>query len=87
MNKILIVTGLALMIAASAMAQSEGDLKRYFEGRKVKVLIDMPATKGGVNVYPERGQSLEFSSYAGNIKHPGIARNYPFLDCDGRANV
>jgi len=54
------------------MAQSEGDLKRYFEGRKVKVLIDMPATKDGVNVYPERGQSLEFSSYAGNIKQFGI---------------
>ena len=38
------------MLGATAMAQSEGDLKRYFEGRKVTVLIDMPATKDGVNV-------------------------------------
>jgi hypothetical protein len=32
----------------------------------------MPATQEGVNVYPERGQPLEFSSYAGRIKQFGI---------------
>jgi hypothetical protein len=72
MKRTLAVTGLVLMFAASARAQSEGDLKRYFEGRKVKVLIDMPATQEGVNVYPERGQPLEFSSYAGRMKQFGI---------------
>jgi hypothetical protein len=72
MKRTLAVTGLVFVFAASAMAQSEGDLKRYFEGRKVKVLIDMPATQEGVNVYPERGQPLEFSSYAGRIKQFGI---------------
>jgi hypothetical protein len=72
MKRTLAVTGLVFMFAASAIAQSEGDLKRYFEGRKVKVLIDMPASQEGVNVYPERGQPLEFSSYAGRIKQFGI---------------
>jgi hypothetical protein len=72
MKRTLAVTGLVFMFAASAMAQSEGDLKRYFEGRKVKVLIDMPASQEGVNVYPERGQPMEFSSYAARIKQFGI---------------
>lgn len=61
------------VVTTAAMAQSEGDLKRHFEGRKVTVLIDMPATKDGVDVYPERPQPLDFSDYAQRIKHYGIA--------------
>ena len=72
MKKMLVVIGLVSMMAATAMGQSEGDLKRYFEGRKVKVLIDMPATSDGVDVYTEREQPLQFSSYAGRIKQFGI---------------
>src|SRR5262245_22417144 len=58
---------------AAAFAQSEADLKLHFEGRKVKVLIDMPASKDGVDVYPERTQPLDFSDYAHRIKQYGIA--------------
>src|SRR5262249_15033712 len=60
-------------VSAVGLAQSEADLKRHFEGKKVKVLIDLPATKEGVDVYPERSQPLDFSDYARRIKQYGIA--------------
>lgn len=56
-----------------ASAQTEGDLKRYFEGRHVTLKIDMPATKDGVNIYPERAQSLNYSDYATRLKQHGTA--------------
>ena len=60
MRRLLVAVVLVHVVGMAAMAQSEGDLKRYFEGRKVTVLIDMPATKEGVDIYPERDQPLEF---------------------------
>jgi hypothetical protein len=57
---------------ALGWAQSPGDLKRYFEGRMVAVKIDMPATKDGVNIYPERIQPMKFDEYARLIKHFGV---------------
>src|SRR5258705_13697788 len=57
----------------SVSAQSEGDLKQYFEGRNVSLKLDMPATKDGVNVYPEREQPLNYSEYANRLKRHGIS--------------
>lgn len=65
---------LVLAFGASAVsAQSEAELKRRFEGRFVTLKIDMPATKDGVNVYPERAQPLNYSSYAARIKQAGAS--------------
>lgn len=61
-----------LSFAAFASAQTEADLKNFFEGKRVEVKIDMPATKDGINVYPERQQPMDFSSYAQSLKTYGI---------------
>ena len=73
MRTVLTAVALIAILSTSAAAQSEADLKRQFEGRKVTVLIDMPATKDGVNIYSEREQSMDFSEYARLIKQFGVA--------------
>lgn len=64
---------LIICAVISVSAQSEGDLKQYFEGRNVTLKLDMPATKDGVNVYPEREQPLNYSEYANRLKRHGIS--------------
>ncbi|MCS6884741.1 MAG: hypothetical protein RMM17_02875 [Acidobacteriota bacterium] len=54
-------------------AQSELELKRYFEGKYVRVRIDMPATKDGVDIYPERELQVDYSKYAQRIRNHGVA--------------
>lgn len=61
-----------LSFVACIFGQGENELKRYFEGRKIAVKIDMPATKDGINVYPERNQPLDFGRYSSLIKEYGI---------------
>jgi hypothetical protein len=56
----------------SVSAQTEQDLKQYFEGKIVSLKIDLPATDYGVNVYPERAQPLNYSEYANRLKRYGI---------------
>jgi hypothetical protein len=63
----------ALMMAAPLAAQSEGQLKSYFEGKTVVVKLDMPATDDGVDVYPTRARPVDFSKYARRIKAHGTA--------------
>ncbi len=62
-----------LLTALVASAQTEADLKRHFEGRHVTLKIDMPATKDGVNVYPERAQPFDYSEYATRLKRHGAS--------------
>lgn len=56
-----------------ASAQTEADLKQHFEGRRVEVKIEMPATKDGINIYPEKPQSMDYSRYAELLKKYGVA--------------
>jgi len=67
---------LALIIlsaAGSASAQTEAELKQYFEGRRVYLKIDMPATKGGVNVYTDRARPFDYGNYASKLRQHGTA--------------
>ncbi len=64
---------LSAAYAGSLAAQSEADLKSYFEGRTVAAKLDMPATDDGVDVYPGAGQPVDFSQYATRIKRHGVA--------------
>ena len=57
--------------ATFGAAQSENDLKQYFEGRKVDVKIDMPATKDGIDVFPQRNQPLDYNRYGNLLKQFG----------------
>ena len=63
---------LILMSSAFAAAQTESDLKSYFEGRRVEVKIDMPATKDGINVYPNRRQPIDYGKYSNLLKTYGV---------------
>src|SRR5262245_45619482 len=59
--------------AAPALAQNEGALKDYFEGKSVRVKLDMPATQEGIDVYPDARRPLDFGVYSSRIKSYGIA--------------
>lgn len=59
--------------AAAGSAQSEDELKRYFEGKSVEVRIDMPATKYGIDVYAEKAPAIDFNRYGKLIKANGIS--------------
>ncbi|HLM59734.1 MAG TPA: hypothetical protein VK308_02910 [Pyrinomonadaceae bacterium] len=71
--QILFMSAVVLTFAAVASAQTEDDLKNYFEGKRVEVKIDMPATKDGINIYPEKARPLDYSRYASLIKNYGLS--------------
>ena len=71
-QNLLIVAFVILTTNLFVSAQTEEDLKRYFEGRRVEVKIDMPATKDGVNVYPEATRPLDFGQYGSFLKTYGV---------------
>lgn len=72
MRFLTVFLALILFSAGTACAQSEADLKQFFEGRRVEVKVEMPASRGGVNVYPERTQTLDFGHYRNLLKKYGI---------------
>lgn len=66
-----------LLVAAPTAAPEkftrESMLKDVFEGRVVVVRIDMPATKNGVNVYPEARRDLDVGRYRDDLRRHGAA--------------
>jgi hypothetical protein len=65
---------LPLLCAAGPLAaQTEADLKRHFEGRRVTLRIDMPGTEQGVDIYPGTDRPLDYARYAGRLKDHGTA--------------
>jgi len=67
------LTLLAVLVAAPAMAQNQAALEKAFEGREVTVLMDLPATHQGVDLYLQREPEIEFGDYAKRVKQFGIA--------------
>lgn len=77
---VFVIMAITVMGIGSAAAQSKADLKHYedelkrhFEGRRVTLKIDMPATKYGVDIHPERTQPLNYGEYADRLKGAGTA--------------
>lgn len=65
---------LALGIAlSSAQAQTEDQLRAYFEGKSVKIKIEMPGSSEGVDVYPGAAQPVDFPKLASRLKRFGTA--------------
>lgn len=60
-------------LAAPAYAQTEAELKDFFEGKSVRVKLDMPATQQGVDVYPDARRPVNFEEYSARLKSTGIA--------------
>jgi len=53
--------------------QSESALQKFFEGKIVVVRIDMPGSQKGVDVYPERADSIDWEEYRRELKKYGTA--------------
>jgi hypothetical protein len=68
-----LVALIILFTAGSASAQTEAELKQYFEGRRVYLKIDMPATKDGVNVYAERARPFDYGNYVAKLRRHGAS--------------
>lgn len=58
---------------SAAMGQSEAHLREHFEGRRVTVKIEMPATKDGLNIYPGSTPALRYDRLASELKRHGAA--------------
>jgi hypothetical protein len=60
-------------LAAPAYAQNETELKDFFEGKSVRVKIDMPATQQGIDVFPDARRAINFDEYSARLKATGIS--------------
>lgn len=66
----------AVLLAAAApavSAQTEDALRVYFEGKTVRVKLEMPGTSQGVEVYPGTSMPVDFPQHAGRLKRFGTA--------------
>jgi hypothetical protein len=68
-----ILLPVCLAVSAPAYAQSEAALKDFFEGKSVRVKIDMPATQQGIDVYPDARRPINFDEYSARVKASGIS--------------
>jgi hypothetical protein len=68
---------LALLLLAAtappALAQSEERLRTFFEGKTVRLKIEMPGTEDGVDVYPGTAHPIDFPKHATRLKRAGTA--------------
>ncbi len=62
-----------MLVSSSLYGQSESALKKFFEGKTVVVRIDMPGNQKGVDVYPERADSIDWEEYRRELKKYGTA--------------
>jgi hypothetical protein len=68
-----LVFALVVAAAAPAAAQDEATLRSFFEGRRVTVRIDMPATSDGVDVWADSSRSIDYERYGERLKDYGVA--------------
>lgn len=62
-----------LLWPVAARAQNEDALRSFFEGRRIRVKIDMPGSSEGVDLYPERDRLLDFKQYGDRLKKYGVS--------------
>ena len=60
-------------LGTPAVAQDETALRAFFEGRRVRVTIDMPGTSDGVDVHADAGRAIDFKQHGERLKQYGIA--------------
>jgi hypothetical protein len=72
-HRLLLPVCLVAAAAVPAAAQSEADLRDFFEGKSVVVKMDMPATQQGIDVFPDARRAIDMGQYSSRIKSYGIA--------------
>ena len=73
LHRLLLPVCLLAAFAAPASAQSEAELRDFFEGKSVIVKMDMPATQEGIDVFPDARRAIDFAQYSARLKSTGIA--------------
>lgn len=73
MRRLLLPVCLVAVSCAPAYAQSEPEFRDFFEGKSVRVKIDMPATQEGIDVFPDARRAVDFAAYSARLKSTGIA--------------
>jgi hypothetical protein len=63
----------SLTVPVAAFGQDEAALQRFFQGKRVIVKIDMPATKDGIDIYVNEPQKLRFDEYSQRIRNHGVS--------------
>ena len=69
------ILALTVLVAAAqpVYAQSEEQLRSFFEGRTVVVRMEMPGSEQGVDVHPGRMQPIDFPRHADRLKDYGTS--------------
>lgn len=67
------ILALAWIFTLTLAAQTEDALRRTFEGRTVRVKIDLPATKDGLDAYWRRDPSTDMQKYSQRMRQYGPA--------------
>lgn len=63
----------AWIVALPLAAQTEDALRRFFEGRNVRVRIDLPGTKDGMDVYWRKDPPANMQTYGQRMRQFGPA--------------
>jgi hypothetical protein len=61
-------TLLSVVLLLSANAQDEASLRRYFEGKQVRVKLDMPGTQQGIDIHWNQDPPIDFKAYSQRMK-------------------
>jgi hypothetical protein len=64
---------LLALSAHPAVAQTEAALRAYFEGKSIRVNMEMPGSDDGVDVFPVKSQPIDFRQHAARLKQFGTA--------------
>lgn len=74
-HRLLLIACVLVAAAGPALAQGPGEpeLKDFFEGKSVRVRMDMPATSQGIDVFPDARRPINFDEYSARVKSTGIA--------------
>jgi hypothetical protein len=73
LHRLLLPACLVALTCAPVYAQSEPELRDFFEGKSVAVRLDMPATQEGIDVFPDARRAIDFAQYSARLKSTGIA--------------
>jgi hypothetical protein len=73
MRQWMIWSAVAVCALSFAGAQSEPALWQYFEGRTVIAKVDLPATKTGLDIYPDSSPAINDARYGKQLKQFGIS--------------
>lgn len=73
MTRLFLPVCLVVLFSVPASAQSESELRDFFEGKSVVVKLDMPASQEGIDVFPDARRAIDFAQYSARVKATGVA--------------